>query len=151
MGLLLDRSHLVFSMYPEVCIFIYCLVLINPASDQSQLVQWDAFYVRFIVWSWQIRLLTGVGRFSEMTYIFDLLKQNHQFELLFRKGIDRVRGRSLIFTPSFSRPISSVLPTIPMARTTRSNLRVSSFPSVVKIAVTPFESVFTDFTWVFVF
>ncbi|XP_067933380.1 spatacsin-like [Watersipora subatra] len=33
-----------------------------------------------------VHLLTGVGRYSEMSYIFDTLKQNHQFELLFRKG-----------------------------------------------------------------
>ncbi|KAI0210189.1 Spatacsin [Lamellibrachia satsuma] len=36
-----------------------------------------------------IHLLTGIGRFSEMTYVFDMLKQKHQFELLFRKGIER--------------------------------------------------------------
>ncbi|XP_078689529.1 spatacsin-like isoform X2 [Branchiostoma floridae x Branchiostoma belcheri] len=36
-----------------------------------------------------IRLLTGIGRFSEMTYIFDTLRKYHQFELLFRKGIDK--------------------------------------------------------------
>ncbi|XP_074651044.1 spatacsin-like [Tubulanus polymorphus] len=36
-----------------------------------------------------IRLLTGVARFSEMTYVFDLLQQNHQFELLFRKGMEK--------------------------------------------------------------
>lgn len=42
-------------------------------------------------WFLQIHLLTGIGRFSEMTYVFDMLKQKHQFELLFRKGIERVR------------------------------------------------------------
>ena len=36
-----------------------------------------------------IRLLTGVGRYSEMTYIFHSLQQHHQFELLLRKGMDR--------------------------------------------------------------
>ncbi|CAL1526128.1 unnamed protein product [Lymnaea stagnalis] len=36
-----------------------------------------------------IRLLTGVGRYSEMLYIFHALQQNHQFELLLRKGMDR--------------------------------------------------------------
>ncbi|XP_070541627.1 spatacsin-like [Ptychodera flava] len=34
-----------------------------------------------------VRLLTGVGRYSEMTYIFDILMKVQQFELLFRKGI----------------------------------------------------------------
>uniref|UniRef100_A0A3Q3EM06 SPG11 vesicle trafficking associated, spatacsin n=1 Tax=Labrus bergylta TaxID=56723 RepID=A0A3Q3EM06_9LABR len=32
-----------------------------------------------------VRLLTGIGRYNEMTYIFDLLHQNHRFEMLLRK------------------------------------------------------------------
>ena len=36
------------------------------------------------------RLLTGVGRYNEMIYIFDVLKQNHQFELLLGKGMEKV-------------------------------------------------------------
>ncbi|XP_041372717.1 spatacsin-like [Gigantopelta aegis] len=39
--------------------------------------------------SLMIRLLTGVGRFSEMTYIFDALIHYEQFELLLRKGMER--------------------------------------------------------------
>lgn len=39
-----------------------------------------------------MHLLTGIGRFSEMTYVFDILRENHQFELLFRKGMDKVSG-----------------------------------------------------------
>ncbi|XP_053405680.1 spatacsin-like isoform X2 [Mercenaria mercenaria] len=35
------------------------------------------------------RLLTGVGRYNEMTYIFDALQQNHQFELLLGKGKEK--------------------------------------------------------------
>jgi spatacsin len=38
----------------------------------------------------QTRLLTGVGRYNEMTYIFDALQQNHQFELLLGKGKEKV-------------------------------------------------------------
>ncbi|XP_074605331.1 spatacsin [Brevipalpus obovatus] len=37
-----------------------------------------------------IRLLTGIGRYSEMSYIFDILKENHQFELLLRKGYQKI-------------------------------------------------------------
>lgn len=37
-----------------------------------------------------IRLLTGIGRYSEMTYIFELLKDHHKFELLLGKSIERV-------------------------------------------------------------
>ncbi|ELT89138.1 hypothetical protein CAPTEDRAFT_221770 [Capitella teleta] len=36
-----------------------------------------------------VHLLTGVARYTEMTYIFELLKENHQFESLFMKGIAR--------------------------------------------------------------
>jgi spatacsin len=36
-----------------------------------------------------IRLLTGIGRYSEMTYIFDLLKEHHKFELLLGKRIEK--------------------------------------------------------------
>ena len=38
----------------------------------------------------QTRLLTGVGRYNEMTYIFDALHQSHQFELLLGKGTEKV-------------------------------------------------------------
>ena len=39
----------------------------------------------------QVRLLTGIGRYNEMTYIFDLLHQKHYFEVLMRKKLDPVR------------------------------------------------------------
>ena len=38
----------------------------------------------------QVRLLTGVGRFNEMSYIFDTLFEHEHFELLCRRGIDKV-------------------------------------------------------------
>ncbi|KAM6937910.1 LOW QUALITY PROTEIN: spatacsin [Xenentodon cancila] len=41
-----------------------------------------------------VRLLTGIGRYNEMTYIFDLLHQNHCFEMLLRKKVDSDRGQS---------------------------------------------------------
>ena len=36
-----------------------------------------------------IRLLIGIAHFSEMTYIMDFLWSNHQFEMLFGKGIGK--------------------------------------------------------------
>ncbi|KAI1296641.1 Spatacsin [Halotydeus destructor] len=36
-----------------------------------------------------IRLLTGIGRYSEMTYIFEILRENHEFEILLGKGISK--------------------------------------------------------------
>lgn len=41
----------------------------------------------------QVRLLTGIGRYNEMTYVFDLLHQNHRFEMLLRKKMDADRGQ----------------------------------------------------------
>lgn len=35
-----------------------------------------------------VRLLTGIGRYNEMTYVFDLLHENHCFEMLLRKKVD---------------------------------------------------------------
>ncbi|XP_003791835.1 spatacsin isoform X1 [Otolemur garnettii] len=35
-----------------------------------------------------VRLLTGIGRYNEMTYIFDLLHKKHYFEVLMRKKLD---------------------------------------------------------------
>ncbi|XP_028926143.1 spatacsin isoform X3 [Ornithorhynchus anatinus] len=35
-----------------------------------------------------VRLLTGIGRYQEMTYIFDLLHRKHYFEVLMRKKLD---------------------------------------------------------------
>lgn len=37
-----------------------------------------------------VSLLTGMARYSEMTYVFDLLQQHHHFELLFQKGMEKV-------------------------------------------------------------
>ncbi|XP_062357390.1 spatacsin isoform X2 [Cinclus cinclus] len=36
-----------------------------------------------------VRLLTGIGRYNEMTYIFELLHHKHYFEVLMRKKLDQ--------------------------------------------------------------
>ncbi|XP_076027828.1 spatacsin isoform X2 [Genypterus blacodes] len=41
-----------------------------------------------------VRLLTGIGRYNEMTYVFDLLHQNHRFEILLRKKVETDRRQS---------------------------------------------------------
>ncbi|XP_061620958.1 spatacsin isoform X2 [Phyllopteryx taeniolatus] len=41
-----------------------------------------------------VRVLTGIGRYNEMTYVFDLLHQNHRFEMLLGKKTDMDRGQS---------------------------------------------------------
>lgn len=37
-------------------------------------------------WKLIVRLLTGVGRYTEMNYVFQILMENDQFEFLLRKG-----------------------------------------------------------------
>nr|CAI5834396.1 unnamed protein product [Callosobruchus analis] len=37
-------------------------------------------------WKLIVRLLTGVGRYTEMNYVFQILRENDQFEFLLRKG-----------------------------------------------------------------
>ncbi|XP_068595308.1 spatacsin [Brachionichthys hirsutus] len=41
-----------------------------------------------------VRLLTGIRRYNEMTYVVDLLHQNHRFEILLRKKVYMERGQS---------------------------------------------------------
>ncbi|CAL1689224.1 unnamed protein product [Lasius platythorax] len=43
-------------------------------------------------WALLVRLITGVGRFTEMNYIFQILKENDQFESLLGQGLDKVPG-----------------------------------------------------------
>ncbi|XP_065062284.1 spatacsin-like isoform X1 [Rhopilema esculentum] len=40
-------------------------------------------------YSLMVRILTGIGRFKEMSYVFEALAEAHHFELLFRKDIDK--------------------------------------------------------------
>ncbi|KAK1131494.1 hypothetical protein K0M31_017777 [Melipona bicolor] len=43
-------------------------------------------------WTLLVRLVTGVSRFTEMNYVFQILKENDQFEFLLRKGLNKVTG-----------------------------------------------------------
>ncbi|XP_050480517.1 spatacsin isoform X1 [Bombus huntii] len=43
-------------------------------------------------WTLLVRLVTGVGRFTEMNYVFQILKENDQFEFLLGKGLNKVIG-----------------------------------------------------------
>lgn len=40
-------------------------------------------------WKHIVRLLTGIGRYTEMNYVFHLLQVNEQFEFLLRKGSNK--------------------------------------------------------------
>ena len=58
-------------------------------------IKLEAFLVNFIYYGFtgcdfinfviQVRLLTGIGRYTEMNYIFQILKDNEQFEYLLGK------------------------------------------------------------------
>lgn len=43
-------------------------------------------------WALLVRLMTGVGRFTEMDYVFQILKENDHFEFLLGKGLDKIPG-----------------------------------------------------------
>ncbi|GLH06998.1 Uncharacterized protein GBIM_12563 [Gryllus bimaculatus] len=43
-------------------------------------------------WGLMVRLLTGVERYTEMSYIFKILYDHEQFEFLLAKGLDKVKG-----------------------------------------------------------
>ncbi|XP_012135133.2 spatacsin isoform X4 [Megachile rotundata] len=43
-------------------------------------------------WTLLVRLVTGVGRYTEMSYVFQILKENDQFEFLLGKGLDKGTG-----------------------------------------------------------
>lgn len=42
-------------------------------------------------WSTLVRLVTGIGRFTEMNYCFKILQEHDHFEFLLGKGLDKVR------------------------------------------------------------
>ncbi|CAM1313715.1 Uncharacterised protein g6334 [Pycnogonum litorale] len=44
-----------------------------------------------------VRLLTGIGRYGEMNYVFDLLREHDKYELLFRKGMEKVQNLKVSF------------------------------------------------------
>ncbi|KAF7989681.1 hypothetical protein HCN44_008355 [Aphidius gifuensis] len=47
---------------------------------------------RLKLWSLLVRLVTGVGRFTEMNYVFQIIKENDQFEFLLGQGMDKISG-----------------------------------------------------------
>ncbi|XP_067002124.2 spatacsin [Anabrus simplex] len=48
-------------------------------------------------WGLMVRLFTGVGRYTEMSYVFQILQENDLFEFLLRKRFDKVPGLKLAF------------------------------------------------------
>lgn len=43
-------------------------------------------------WKLIVKLLTGVGRYTEMSYVFQILRENDQFEFLLQKGSRKGNG-----------------------------------------------------------
>jgi len=50
---------------------------------------WNVKLIKSKSYSLMVRMLTGIGRFKEMSYIFETLADEHHFELLFRKDIEK--------------------------------------------------------------
>ncbi|KAF4531594.1 hypothetical protein B566_EDAN010060 [Ephemera danica] len=46
-------------------------------------------------WQLMVRMVTGIGRYTEMNYIFQILKDHQRFEFLLGKGMDKVPGLKL--------------------------------------------------------
>lgn len=63
-------------------LLVYELVKLNVLRNSSTLHK--------LYFMYQVRLVTGVGRFTEMNYIFQILKENDQFEFLLGQGLDKV-------------------------------------------------------------
>ncbi|XP_064608291.1 spatacsin-like [Liolophura sinensis] len=94
-----------------------------------------------------IRLLTGVGRYSEMSYIFDALKQNHQFELLLRKGMekeDRLKVAMLDYLKRFhstdSDSFTMVALNFTMYREIAQMLEECAYRQLAKLKTQPLEN-----------
>ncbi|CAB3377933.1 Hypothetical predicted protein [Cloeon dipterum] len=60
-------------------------VLLKTRSFNSHLLQHQE-------WQLMVRLVTGIRRYNDMVYIFQILKENDQFECLLGKGMDKVPG-----------------------------------------------------------
>ncbi|XP_066273752.1 spatacsin-like isoform X2 [Branchiostoma lanceolatum] len=93
-GSLLDTSRGAFSVQVELLIRAHdchtlCCNMEGISSTLKTARSLTTTLAQAGEFALMIRLLTGIGRFSEMTYIFDTLRKHHQFELLFRKGIDK--------------------------------------------------------------
>lgn len=41
-------------------------------------------------WQYLVKMLVGIGRYNDMSYVFQMLKDNDQFEYLLRKGMHKV-------------------------------------------------------------
>lgn len=51
---------------------------------------WQGVLPSEVPWCPQVRLLTGIGRYNDMSYIFELLHHKQHFEVLMRKKLDPV-------------------------------------------------------------
>lgn len=51
-------------------------------------------YYRYEKFALMIRLLTGIGRYSEMSFVFEALEEYDRFEMLFQRGMEKVCGKT---------------------------------------------------------
>ncbi|XP_078710945.1 spatacsin isoform X2 [Lampetra fluviatilis] len=93
-----------------------------------------------------VRLLVEIGRYTEMTYILDILNQNHQFELLLRKkgtSDGRLKAALLKYIrqqhPGDSEKYNMVVLCFSMSREIAENLEGAARTRLKLIAAQPWE------------
>ena len=75
--------------YPTLLVFVSWLGLWETDHQRKRsTISPDSWLTMLFLL--QVRLLTGIARFNEMSYIFDTLFEHEHFELLCRRGIDKV-------------------------------------------------------------
>ena len=79
---LYQGHHYKLMVCPSVCLFVCLSVCLSIYLSLS--VMLSCLSVA------QVRLLTGVGRFNEMGYIFKLLLECDEFEALVHPGVEKV-------------------------------------------------------------
>ncbi|XP_066592873.1 spatacsin isoform X2 [Prorops nasuta] len=80
---LLIRSH---DCFTATCNMEGIASILRKCQQLSNVLQ------NLKLWKLLVRLVTGVGRFTEMNYVFHILKENDQFEFLLVKGLDKTTG-----------------------------------------------------------
>lgn len=60
------------------------------------------FYCRHNKFALIIRLLTGIGQYSEMTFIFDALGKHGHFEMLIQQSMEKVTTGSTSTKTAYS-------------------------------------------------
>ncbi|NXY85661.1 SPTCS protein, partial [Alcedo cyanopectus] len=98
-----------------------------------------------------VRLLTGIGRYNDMTYIFELLHEKHYFEVLMRKKLDTsgtLKAALLDYTkrcrPGDSEKHNMIALCFSMCRAIGENHQAAALTQLKLIASRPWEESLQD-------